>query len=315
MFWSIFNYFFGRKTSPISEIAAQSVTPSAEAQVQQNQPVVQPTPTQFESEASCSQPKVVVTIQEQIQNQSATIQDQPITIQTASPFESAVEDYSKKNIIISEGNTVQIRKFVVSKMRKHSNILVIGKRMSGKTTLVKYLMKHCKLERGLAIGQSFTDVSTSDLDMPLDNLVFKDEYKPKIIESFINALKAVKNNPDRALILDDCVYDPKSWNNNSELKWLFMNNRFVRTTLLVSTAHYGIPPTCRANVDYVFLLNEPSVQRKRQLYDRFGGIAPTYAIFEHIMNKCTSDYGCLVIDNTSRSGKIEDSFFWLTCTP
>lgn len=195
-------------------------------------------------------------------------------------------------------------------MRKYSNILVIGKRMTGKTTLVKYLMKQCRLDRGLAIGQSFMDVS--DMDMPLDNLVFKDEYKPKLIESFVNALKAVKNNPDRALILDDCVYDAKSWSNNNELKWLFMNNRFVRTTLLISTTgHYSIPPACRANVDYVFLLNESSVQSKKQLWERFGGVVPTYKAFEHILNKCTSAYGCLVIDNTSRSGKMEDSLFWL----
>ena len=37
---------------------------------------------------------------------------------------------------------------------------------------------------------------------------------------------------------------------------------------------------------------------------------PTYEIFSQVMDQCTSNYECLVIDNTTKSNKIEDMVFW-----
>lgn len=32
--------------------------------------------------------------------------------------------------------------------------------------------------------------------------------------------------------------------------------------------------------------------------------------FSRVMDKCTEDHGCIVLDNTSPTSKIEDSIFW-----
>ena len=71
-----------------------------------------------------------------------------------------------------------------------------------------------------------------------------------------------------------------------------------------------LTPDLRANVDYVFILRENIVQNREKLYRSFFGIFPTFDMFNQVMNSCTENYECLVLDNTSKSNKIEDCVFW-----
>ena len=41
---------------------------------------------------------------------------------------------------------------------------------------------------------------------------------------------------------------------------------------------------------------------------------PTFEIFCQVMNQCTENYECLVINNTVRSNKLEDCVFWYKAT-
>jgi hypothetical protein len=66
----------------------------------------------------------------------------------------------------------------------------------------------------------------------------------------------------------------------------------------------------RANIDYVFILRENIIQNREKLYKHFFGIFPTFDSFNEVMNQCTENYECLVLDNTSKSNKIEDVVFW-----
>ena len=37
---------------------------------------------------------------------------------------------------------------------------------------------------------------------------------------------------------------------------------------------------------------------------------PTFEVFCQVMDQCTENYECLVIDNTTKSNKLEDTVFW-----
>ena len=71
-----------------------------------------------------------------------------------------------------------------------------------------------------------------------------------------------------------------------------------------------LTPDLRANVDYVFILRENVIQNREKLYKAFFGIFPTFDMFNQVMTACTENYECLVLDNTSKSNKIEDCVFW-----
>ena len=66
----------------------------------------------------------------------------------------------------------------------------------------------------------------------------------------------------------------------------------------------------RSNVDYVFLFRENNYQNRKKLYDQYCGVFPTFDMFCSVFDVVTEGYGCMVIDNTSRSNKIEDIVFW-----
>lgn len=71
-----------------------------------------------------------------------------------------------------------------------------------------------------------------------------------------------------------------------------------------------LSPDLRANIDYIFILRENIVQNREKLYKNFFGIFPTLDMFNQVMNSCTENHECLVLDNTSKSNKIEDCVFW-----
>ena len=71
-----------------------------------------------------------------------------------------------------------------------------------------------------------------------------------------------------------------------------------------------LTPDLRANIDYIFVLRENILQNREKIYKNFFGIFPSFEMFNQVMNSCTENFECLVLDNTSRSNKIEDCVFW-----
>jgi hypothetical protein len=72
----------------------------------------------------------------------------------------------------------------------------------------------------------------------------------------------------------------------------------------------GIPPSFRSNCDYIFILRETIMSNRKRLYEHYAGMFPTFEIFCQVMNQCTENFECLVIDNTSKSNNITDQVYW-----
>ena len=77
----------------------------------------------------------------------------------------------------------------------------------------------------------------------------------------------------------------------------------------------ALPPSLRSQVDYVFVLKDNILENKQKLWKHLFGIFPTFETFNEVFTQCTEDYGCLVLDNRSRSNKIEDTVFWYKAKP
>jgi hypothetical protein len=72
----------------------------------------------------------------------------------------------------------------------------------------------------------------------------------------------------------------------------------------------GIPPNLRTNIDYVFILREPYLVNRKRIYDNYAGMFPTFESFCQVMDQCTENYECLVINNNIKSNKLEDQVYW-----
>jgi len=202
-------------------------------------------------------------------------------------------------------------------------VCLIGRRDSGKSYLVKDLLYyHQDIPIGTVIAG--TEEGNGFYGKMVPKLFIHNEYKTEIIENVLKRQRQVmkqinkemetfkKSNidPRAFVILDDCLYD-NSWSRDKMMRLLFLNGRHWKV-MLVLTMQYplGIPPTLRTNIDYVFILREPYIANRKRIYENYAGMFPTFESFCQIMDNCTENYECLVIDNNVKSNKLTDQVKW-----
>ena len=196
--------------------------------------------------------------------------------------------------------------------------IFIGKRGSGKSTLVADILYYCrKIPMGLVI--SATEEGNHFYQQHVPEIFIHSEYQTSLLEGVINrqkkALRESKENLDVFVLLDDCMYDKKMIRDKN-VRGMFMNGRHWKTLFLLTTQYcMDLPPDLRANLDYIFVLRENIIQNQEKLYKNFFGLFPTFDAFREVLNSCTEGYDCMVLDNTSRSNKIEDCVFWYAAKP
>lgn len=218
---------------------------------------------------------------------------------------------------------LQLRKFDMTRIKDDKIVIMIGKRGTGKSWLIRDLMYH---HRSIPVGAviSPTESSNGFFKHFIPKIFIHDEYHPSITANFMKRQvkmtklieKGEKNIDPRAyLIFDDCLYD-NSWKNDKYIREVFLNGRHRAIQFLLSLQYaIGINPMLRTNVDFIFILRENIISNRRKLYEQYAGMFPTFEMFCSTMDQCTENYECLVIDNTIQSNKIEEQIFWYKSEP
>jgi hypothetical protein len=225
--------------------------------------------------------------------------------------------------------TLELKKFDMKSISFKSNeskgpvIVLIGKRDTGKSFLVRDLLYY---QQDIPIGTviSGTEEGNGFYGKMVPRLFIHNEYNTAIIENILkrqrNVLKQIKKemetykrttiDPRAFVILDDCLYD-NTWARDKMMRLLFMNGRHWKIMLIITMQYpLGIPPTLRTNIDYVFILRENYIANRRRIYDNYAGMFPTFESFCQVMDQCTENYECLVINNNVKSNKLQDQVFW-----
>jgi hypothetical protein len=217
-----------------------------------------------------------------------------------------------------------LKKFEMRKIPQDAVCVFIGRRRTGKSTLVKDLLfNHQDMPLGTVI--SGTEESNSFYSKMIPPLFIHGEYNSLILANFVKRQKMImakimaeqaagqmksRYDPRAMLILDDCMYDD-SWTHDKNIRYLFMNGRWLKVFFLITMQYpLGIQPALRTNVDFVFILREPYMSNRKRIFDNYGSAFPSFEFFCQIMDQCTQNYECLVLDNTSQSNKLEDIIFW-----
>jgi hypothetical protein len=219
--------------------------------------------------------------------------------------------------------TVSLRKFDMKKIPQDAVCVFIGRRRTGKSTLVRDLLFH---HQNMPLGTviSGTEESNSFYGKMIPPLFIHGEYSPIILANFVKRQKIMmariqrelaagqqsRIDPRSLMILDDCMYDD-SWTHDKNIRYLFMNGRWLKVFFIITMQYpLGIQPALRTNVDFVFILREPYMSNRKRIYDNYCSVFPSFEFFCQIMDQCTQNYECLVVDNTSQSSKLEDCVFY-----
>jgi hypothetical protein len=209
-------------------------------------------------------------------------------------------------------STIQLRKFDPSKIGNDKVCVVIGKRGTGKSTLVTDLLYH---KRNIPVGvvMSATEEGNHYYKQFIPDLFIYGDYSKDTIEKVIarqKKLVALNKTDSAFILLDDCMYN-KSFMKDTCIRQCFMNGRHWKIFFLMTMQYcMDLSPDLRANVDYVFVLRENVIQNRERLYKAFFGVFPSFDLFNKVMSACTENFECLVLDNTSRSNKLEDCVFY-----
>ncbi len=217
--------------------------------------------------------------------------------------------------------SLKLKKFDMSSIKSDKVVLFIGKRETGKSFLVRDLLWH---HRDLPVGTviSGTEGANQFYSKMVPPIFIHEEYRPEIINNFVKRQgRLVKKqvggapeyqniDPRAFMILDDCLYD-NSWVKDKNIRSLFMNGRHYKAFFIITSQYsLGIPPNLRTNVDYVFVLRETIHSNRRRLFEQYCGMFPTYEFFCSVMDQCTENFECLVINNNSKSSKLEEQVYW-----
>ena len=112
------------------------------------------------------------------------------------------------------------------------------------------------------------------------------------------------------VVFEDCAYD-RQFTRSRALQNLFVNGRHYRMDCILTLQHSGaIPPVLRSNVDYIFIMRDNNLPNRRKIWEHYASVVPEYRTFDALMDACTQNYGCMVIDNTQQSNRIEDCIYW-----
>ena len=225
--------------------------------------------------------------------------------------------------------TLQLKKFDMKMItfkpdeNKGPVIVLIGRRDTGKSFLVRDLLFY---QQDIPVGTviSGTEEGNGFYSAHVPKLFIHNEYNTGIVENIMKrqrgVLKQIRTekesykrstmDPRTFCILDDCLYDA-SWTKDKMMRLLFMNGRHWKIMLIITMQYpLGIPPNLRTNIDYVFILREPYIANRKRIYENYAGMFPTFESFSQVMDQCTENYECLVINNNSKSNKLTDQIFW-----
>jgi len=208
---------------------------------------------------------------------------------------------------------VRVKKFDPETIKKDRISLIVGKRGSGKSSLLKDLLFSMRDRFDFCMAMCPTMESANMLKSCMPESCVYSRFSPGKIDLLVQTARefAAKNKERHfLLVLDDVFYD-KSICRSQSFRFLFFNGRHVRVTVILLLQYLvDLPPDLRSNVDYIFSMRETVLANRLKLYKMFFGVFGSFEDFCAVFERCTQNYECICLDNTLQSTGVADCIFW-----
>lgn len=193
------------------------------------------------------------------------------------------------------------------KTNRYDNHLIIGPAGSGKTTLIKQIIKTYidddKTKKDIFLFTDKTINNYDDIFTELDNIIHPDNYV-EMFDKIIEKIDQQLTN-DTLIIFDDVLHTKI---HQTVMNVLF-NSRHRKIKFICSIQKpIKFPVELRVNFEYIYLFKEQFIKNKQKLYDDWGGIFPTFDIFNNAIESLKNKE-VMILDNVSRTAEINNRVY------
>lgn len=192
---------------------------------------------------------------------------------------------------------------VKPKFNLFAAISIYGKKKTGKTVFIRYLLYHMRQYYPWAWCFTKTKVNMTYQRVMPDKFVF-DNYSNEMLQKVCGRQLAARDffmkqpkrfNPRAILIWDDCLGKELLW--NQFINAYYYISRHLLTLNIMSAQHvFGTPPAIRTNTDYAVLFNTDYANAIDEIWKDFACKMPK-EMFICMMQEKTLDYGFVLVDN------------------
>ena len=211
---------------------------------------------------------------------------------------------------------LHLKRWDPTRLNPCSTILIIGKRGSGKSVLMRDIAYHMSRSGKIdfACGFSCTEDSNKNLGKFIPRSLVHTSYNPGVVSRIYDQQRrqSRKGRPQNVcLILDDCMWKKSSFNGEVVRRLFFNSRHYNMCIMLLAQYCMDLNPAIRGNIDLVFVARDLVVNNREKLYRNFFGIFDTFSKFDRVMSRVTENFTFLVLcNNDVRSNKPEDILFY-----
>lgn len=219
--------------------------------------------------------------------------------------------------------TYKLRKFEMKSMQADKTVLLLGKRNTGKSTLLEDILYYLKDAFDIGFGMTLTqDTARSFRKYMPDTLIYNNGVDQDRLTEIVNMLRKISETDETGEnkitvygVLDD-IASQKGVFNSETMRDIFMNGRHYHMFFVVLMQYVmDMGPSIRSQIDYLFVLRNTSVEDRKKIWKNFFGMFSSFEEFCEVFDACTDEYDCIVLDNTVRSNRVEDVVFWYRAKP
>jgi energy-coupling factor transporter ATP-binding protein EcfA2 len=191
--------------------------------------------------------------------------------------------------------------------------LVIGPSGSGKSRIISSLLfeKHHFIPLAIAISESETFNNAYEKHIP--QLFINEKLTPEKIEDIQNRQLIATDqlvNPWCTMIMDDCMNKTNNLTENIHVNLFKISRHQSLFTLVACQAVTDLKPTFINQCAGYFILRSENNDSRKKIYEKYASVIPDKKLFNALMDKLTSDNGCLFIYKRSTSSNWRDKVFW-----
>ncbi len=202
----------------------------------------------------------------------------------------------------------------------NKTLLVVAKRNSGKSQLIRYLILLHKNQ----FDKVFLICPTEGVNSFYSDIIEKRNIHINYDEAFIKNLidtmtRANSNQPkdkrqNVLLILDDCISDA-TIKTSKPFELLFTRGRHINISIIFISQYLkaAITPVIRNNIDFC-LFSQVNAQGLKLIFDEYNYNLSKQDFYD-LFQKATKDYGFLVINNNSVKNGDIDEIYGMIKTP